>query len=191
MASDDELIQRWLRRDDYNEAPVIPEGEMAVEQGMGWNVSAWYSGTAAGALSYAAIYNPYADKELDFFYGVTSSMDCTAYLHEGPTLSSSGTVSTPRNLNRTVGDGWSQVLVFIGPTPSSFGTLLQQELVPQRGIGMNYGRGHTAPGFKWVLKPKTWYLVAIRNEGSSPAILSGMAEWWERSDYYSERSEPF
>jgi hypothetical protein len=192
MGSDDELTQRWLRREDYNEAPVILEGEMNVEEGRGFMVSAWFSGTVAGGISEAAIFNPYTNKELDFFWGATCGEAITAYFYEGPVLDASGTVLTPRNLNRTIGDvpSLTQVLVFVGPTPANRGTLLSTEFIPEGVLGMGYGRGHVAPGFKWVLKPRTWYLVSIRNEAAQDsAIISGIGEWWERSDYFSEREE--
>ena len=190
MGTDDELTQRWLSREDYQEAPTILWNEVYLERGDAWRLNMLASGTSQGEVERCVVHvGP--DHQLDFYCGSQNSEDVTIYLYEDPTLLTTGTALTPRNLNRNAGDGGDDGAdIWHGATltPGNEGTNLMEIYVPG-DTRVFLGSGHVMPGGRWILKPGGWYLFALRNDGSNKAIMHGIAEWVVRDTYSSEAEE--
>jgi hypothetical protein len=182
---------RWLSRDDYFEAPVIPEAEAYVEKGAAYAASFIVSGVAAAGYADLMIVNGNADKELDFYVGIGAAQNVSAYLLENPRMTASGTVVAIQCLNRQANTLGHNILAFNGPTLSgSWPSLaLEAMFIPTAGQHPGPWGGHAVPGFKWCLLPGAMYVVRVRNEGGSASLVSILAEFYLRDSFNAEKAQ--
>lgn len=144
-----------------------------IHQGKGWNVNIEIASIASLASHYILFRVVTGNPHLRA-YGVTvSDSPVTIRLYDGPTVTTLGTESPPRNRKRSASDN-NGVLVYSGSTISNDGTLLETDYLPTGG---NKSGGNAASFYEeWILEPGD-YALKITN-GSNNSIEAYAHAFW-------------
>lgn len=99
--------------------------------------------------------------------------------YEGTVTSANGTSESIGNNNRQ-SSTTNSVLLYLGPTVTSVGTLLEDEFIGPTGGGAHVTVGDPAQSpVEWILKKNTKYLLRVTNSSSGTANVYVRLFWYE------------
>jgi len=134
-----------------------------------------YVGTlASGSTTSYVVRPPNTSTRVHFGYHVQTDQGFTLYVYENPTLSSTGTGSTPFNNDRNSANT-SAVVIYQNPTITGIGTFLSADII---GSGGTQGNA-IASGEEIILKQATDYLGVLTNFGTGSGRFIVHFEWYE------------
>lgn len=156
---------------------AISEFQNAVHEGMAFSYTNHGSLNAGASMSFLGMTGALQVH----FDGLEIAISQGAVLlefYEAPTITNNGTAQTMRRRNRA-NPNRPTITVYANPTVSNNGLLLEDELFPQIGQGVNVLSGKVGLDEGWILSANTAYMIKLTNQAASATTFNVKFAWHE------------
>jgi hypothetical protein len=157
---------------------TVTEFQSAVHAGESFSYSANQIGLAIGGTVSILARTGSKQVHFDGFNVKVSQGPFRIVFYEAPTVTDAGTIVETERRNRNIATV-SLTDVYLNPTVSDNGRILDDDLMPEisQGAVKNAGSGEIDTG--WVLMPNTDYLVVLTNMSAAIVNWSARFTWHE------------
>ena len=167
--------------DKSGHVSTVTEVQNAVHDGLAFSYSINATGLANGGTVSFLFRTGAKQVHFDGLGLDVSVAPVSITLHETPTVTTTGTLQTTRRRNR-INTTVSLTTVYLNPTVSAVGTILDSQLIVNVSNGSNKVAGTASVEGGWVLKANTDYYILMTNSSGS-SINYNMQFAWHEANY--------
>jgi len=164
--------------DKSGNVKTLTEIQNAVHDGLAFSYSINATGLANGATVSFLFRTGAKQVHFDGLGLDVSQAPVSVMFYESPTVTSAGTLQTSRRRNRSNANV-SLSTIYLAPTVSAVGTLLDTQLIVSASSGSNKVAGSAEVDGGWVLKANTDYYFTVTNSSGSAINYNVQATWHE------------